>query len=273
MKNQRRLAMGVEYDGTLYNGWQYQPHAPSVQQCLNVAISAVADETTSCIGSGRTDTGVHAGGQVAHFDSPAERSPRAWLLGINSNLPDDINILWIKEVDPEFHARYSALKRIYRYSILNRPVRSALARHRAWWVRRPLDEQAMHAAAQALLGEQDFSAFRAASCQSNSPMRNVHTIGVKRHGDLVILEIVANAFLHHMVRNIAGALLAVGDRRKPVEWIAELMDGRDRRLGAETGPASGLYLAEVEYPALFNLPSTPFGPTLIGMNSDSQSSA
>jgi len=253
MKNQRRLAMGVEYDGTHYNGWQYQPHAPSVQQCLNVAISAVADETTSCIGSGRTDTGVHAGGQVAHFDTRAERSPRAWLLGINTNLPDDINILWIKEVDPEFHARYSALKRLYRYSILNRPVRSALARHRAWWVRRPLDEQAMAAATGCMLGTHDFSSFRAAGCQSHSPVRNMMSIEVTRRRDWIVVHCEANAFLHHMVRNILGSLVDIGLGERPVEWMGELLAARDRKLAGITAPAAGLVLTRIEFPVHFGL--------------------
>jgi len=253
MENQRRLAMGVEYDGTNYNGWQYQPHAPSVQERLNTAISAVADETISCIGSGRTDTGVHASGQVVHFDTRARRSPRAWLLGINSNLPDDINILWNKELDPEFHARYSARKRVYEYSILNRPVRSALARHRAWWVRRPLDELAMTAAAGSLLGTHDFSSFRAAGCQSHSPVRNVMGIEVTRKGDWIVVKCTANAFLHHMVRNILGSLVEIGLGEQPVEWMRELLAARDRKLAGITAPAAGLILTRIEYPVHFGL--------------------
>jgi len=253
MKNQRRLAMGVEYDGTLYNGWQYQPHAPSVQERLNIAISAVADETIACIGSGRTDTGVHASGQVLHFDTHAERSPRAWLLGINSNLPDDINILWVKEVDPEFHARYSARKRVYDYTILNRPVRSALARHRAWWVRRPLDVRAMSAAAGCLLGTHDFSSFRAAGCQSHSPERNVMDIQLIRRRDWIVVHCEANAFLHHMVRNILGSLVEIGLGERPVEWMRELLAARDRKLAGITAPAAGLVLTRIEFPVHFGL--------------------
>lgn len=253
MENQRRLAMGVEYDGTHYSGWQYQPHAPSIQGQLNVAISAVADEFVNCIGSGRTDTGVHAHGQVVHFDSRAERSPRAWLLGINSHLPDDINILWVKEIDSEFHARYSAVKRAYRYSILCRPVRSALARHRAWWVRQPLDETAMAAGARCLLGLHDFSSFRAAGCQSHSPVRNLLHIDIIRKRDWIFVDCAANAFLHHMVRNILGSLVEIGRGDRPVEWLQEVLESRDRKLAGITAPAEGLVLTRIQYPAHFGL--------------------
>jgi len=253
MENQRRLAMGVEYDGTHYHGWQYQPHAPSVQERLNIAISAVADETINCIGSGRTDTGVHARGQVVHFDARAERPPRSWLLGINSNLPDDINILWIKEIDSKFHARYSALKRTYQYSILNRPVRSALARHRAWWVRQPLDATAMAVAARCLLGSHDFTSFRAAGCQSHSPVRNMLFIDVKRRRDWIVVDCEANAFLHHMVRNILGSLVDIGLGERPVEWMQALLEARDRKLAGITAPAAGLVLTRIQYPEHFGL--------------------
>ncbi len=253
MENQRRIAMGVEYDGTHYNGWQYQPHAPSIQERLNNAISAVADEIVSCIGSGRTDTGVHARAQVVHFDTRAERSSRGWLLGINSNLPDDINILWIKEVDAEFHARYSAIKRAYRYSIINRPVRSALERHRAWWVRQPLDVKAMATGARHLLGTHDFSSFRAAGCQSHSPVRNMMHIEVTRRRDWIVVDCEANAFLHHMVRNILGSLVEIGRGERPVEWMRELLEARDRKLAGITAPAEGLVLDRIQYPAQFGL--------------------
>jgi tRNA pseudouridine38-40 synthase len=253
MKNQRRLAMGIEYDGSRYNGWQYQPHAPSVQEQLNIAISSVADQSITCTGSGRTDTGVHARGQVAHFDTQAERSSRAWLLGINSNLPDDINLLWIKEVDAEFHARYSAVKRIYRYSILNRPVRSALARQRAWWIRQPLDVTAMAAAARCLLGQHDFSSFRASGCQSHSPVRNMLHIDVTLKRDWLFIDCEANAFLHHMVRNIVGSLVDIGRGDQPVEWLHALLEARDRKLAGITAPATGLVLSWIQFPAHFGI--------------------
>lgn len=253
MENQLRLAMGVEYDGTRYNGWQYQPHAPSVQGCLNVAISTVADETIGCIGSGRTDTGVHARAQVVHFDTRAERTSRSWLLGINSNLPDDINILWIKEIGDKFHARYSATKRIYRYSILNRPVRSALARNRAWWFRQPLDAAAMAEAAGCLLGTHDFSSFRASGCQSHSPVRNVMRVAVTRRKDWIFVDCEANSFLHHMVRNIVGSLVEIGCGDRPVEWMSQLLGARDRKLAGITAPATGLMLTRIEYPGHFGI--------------------
>ncbi|MAF83018.1 MAG: tRNA pseudouridine(38-40) synthase TruA [Gammaproteobacteria bacterium] len=253
MENQRRLAMGVEYDGTLYHGWQYQPHAASIQECLNAAISVVADEATTCIGSGRTDTGVHAVGQVVHFETRAERSPRSWLLGINSNLPDDINVNWVKGVDAEFHARYSAIKRAYRYTILNRPVRSALARNRAWWVRQPLDESAMAVSVECLLGLHDFSSFRAAGCQSHSPLRDMIRIDVMRKRDWIFVDCEANAFLHHMVRNILGSLVEIGRGERPVEWLQTLLAARDRKLAGITAPAAGLVLTQIQYPVYFGL--------------------
>ncbi len=253
MENQRRWVMGVEYDGTHYNGWQYQPHAPSVQESLNSAISAVADESIACVGSGRTDTGVHARAQVVHFDTQAERSERDWLLGINSNLPDDINILWIKEIEAEFHARYSAVKRSYRYSILNRPVRSALALHRSWWFRRPLDAVAMAAAARCLIGQHDFSAFRAAGCQSHSPIRDMQRVAVTRRHNWVFIDCEANAFLHHMVRNIVGSLVEIGCGDRPVEWMHELLQARDRKLAGITAPPAGLVLMRIQYPKCFRL--------------------
>ena len=206
---------------------------------------------------------MHAFAQIVHFDAPAPRSCKAWVLGGNARLRSDIRIHWAVAVDGRFHARYSAQSRCYRYVIANTAVAPALLRHQVAWHRRPLDASAMDRAAQALLGERDFSAFRAASCQSVSTMRNVVAIGVRRRGDLVVLEIEANAFLHHMVRNIAGALLAVGDGRRPGEWIGQLLDGGDRTQGADTAPAGGLYLAAVDYPAHFGLPVTPFGPPLI----------
>ena len=261
-----RIVCRIEYDGHSYSGWQSQPHpgVVTVQDELEAALTDIAATPVRVHCAGRTDTGVHAFSQIIHFDAPVPRSCKAWVMGGNASLPEDIRIHWAMPVDGTFHARFSAQARCYRYVIANTPIRSALLRRQVTWYRRPLDEQAMDAAAQTLLGEQDFSAFQAASCQSSTPMRNVRSIRVERRGDLVVLEIVANAFLHHMVRNITGALLAVGDGRKSISWIKELMDGRDRTAGAETAPASGLYLAVVEYPAQFGLPTTPFGPLLIG---------
>jgi tRNA pseudouridine38-40 synthase len=263
-----RLACRIEYDGSRYNGWQSQPHAGvvTVQDQLERALTEIASAPVRVHCAGRTDTGVHAFSQIIHFDAPVTRSCKAWVVGGNANLPRDIRIHWATPVDRGFHARFSAVARCYRYVIANTPIQSALLLRQTTWHRRQLDELAMHTAALTLLGEQDFSAFRAASCQSSTPMRNVHSVSVKRCGDLVILEIVANAFLHHMVRNVAGVLLAVGDNRKPVGWVAQLLAGRDRSAGAETAPPTGLYLVDVEYPANFQLPPTPFGPMLLGTN-------
>ncbi|MDG2048051.1 MAG: tRNA pseudouridine(38-40) synthase TruA [Halioglobus sp.] len=261
-----RVACRVEYDGSAYNGWQLQPHegVVTVQEKLELALSQIAAQPVRVHCAGRTDTGVHAFSQIIHFDAPVARSCKAWVVGGNANLPRDIRIHWSVPVTDDFHARFSAESRCYRYVIANTPIRSALLLNQVTWHRRQLDQLAMHTAAQTLLGERDFSAFRAASCQSASPMRNVEHIDVQRRGDLLIIEIVANAFLHHMVRNIAGALLAVGDGRKSVDWIVRLMAGRDRSLGVETAPASGLYLADVQYPNHRTLPRTPYGPMLLG---------
>lgn len=263
-----RVACRIEYDGSEYNGWQSQPHegVVTVQDKLESALSGIAATSIRVHCAGRTDTGVHAFSQVIHFNTPVARSPKAWVMGGNASLPGDIRIHWAIPVNETFHARFSAEYRCYRYVIANTQIQPALLRRQVTWHRRPLNDKAMHGEAQALLGEQDFSAFRAASCQSPTAMRNVHSLEVKRRGELVVIEIVANAFLHHMVRNIAGALMAVGDGRRPVNWISQLLVGRDRTLGAETAPGSGLYLVDTGYPAHFGLPSTPYGPTLLGMH-------
>jgi tRNA pseudouridine38-40 synthase len=255
----------VEYNGRNYHGWQAQPHlqVATVQEQLEQALASVAGSAVRVHCAGRTDTGVHGFSQVAHFDAPVVRSSKAWVLGGNANLPYDIRLHWAVPVVQDFHARFSALSRRYRYVIANTPVRQALLHGLVTWQRRPLDAQRMHLAAQSLVGERDFSAFRAAACQSRTPMRNVHCIEVLRFGELLVVDIKANAFLHHMVRNIVGSLMAVGDGRKSVHWIAELMASRERKLAAETAPADGLYLVDVEYPGHFGLPDTPSGPQLL----------
>jgi tRNA pseudouridine38-40 synthase len=214
--------------------------------------------------AGRTDTGVHGFGQIVHFEAPTPRSAKSWVMGTNANLPSDIRVHWAKQVPDDFHARFTAQSRRYRYLIANAPVRPAIMAGQLSWCRFVLDAQLMHDEAQVLLGEQDFSAFRAAACQSNSPMRNVQSVSVSRRGALVVIEIQANAFLHHMVRNIAGSLMAVGSGRKPAGWIAQLLAGRDRTLAADTAAPDGLYLVDVEYPAEFELPATPDGPLILG---------
>ncbi|MES1944277.1 tRNA pseudouridine synthase A [Salinisphaera sp. PC39] len=255
-----RIAACVEYDGTAYNGWQRQPHAPSVQARVESALSRVADHPVAVVCGGRTDAGVHALGQVVHFDSQARRPDHAWVFGANSNLPSDISLRWARPVPPDFHARYTAVAREYRYLILDHPARSALLGRRAAHSRHRLDAAAMHEAAQALLGERDFSAFRAAGCQSNTPMRRVERVRVRRSGDLVIMDIRANAFVHHMVRNIAGSLMVVGRGLQPSAWIAELQASRDRRLGGATAPAHGLYFRHIEYPPAYDLPEDTAPP-------------
>lgn len=251
-----RVALGIEYDGSGFRGWQaQQPGVRTVQNCLEKAIGKVADHPVRVSCAGRTDAAVHATAQVAHFDTEAERSDRAWVFGTNANLPPDVSVLWAQPVPNTFHARFSALARRYRYLILNRPVRPALYRQQASWFYRPLEVERMHAAARCLLGEHDFSSFRAAECQAKTPRRTVYALELERHGGWVVLEIEANAFLHHMVRNVAGVLMAIGSGEQPIEWAQEVLEARDRRLGGVTAPPQGLYLIAVRYPDEYQLPS------------------
>jgi tRNA pseudouridine38-40 synthase len=249
-----RIALGIEYDGTDFLGWQRLSHGNTVQAAVESALSFVADAMIDVTCAGRTDAGVHARCQVVHFDTNAQRTERNWVLGANSRLPRSVAVRWARGVGEAFHARYSAIARRYRYLILNRPVRAALDARYVAWERVPLDAQAMHAAAQALVGEHDFSAFRTVACQANSPMRNVHAIDVARSGDEVAIEIQANAFLHHMVRNIVGSLLPIGRGERAEAWLGELLRGRDRRVAGPTAPASGLTFLAPRYPAEWNLP-------------------
>ncbi len=250
-----RLAVGIEYDGSAYQGWQRQAIGTGIQEALEAAIGAVAGHALSVQGAGRTDAGVHASGQVAHFDSDSRRSLRSWLLGANSNLPPDINLTWVHAVPQDFHARFSATRRHYRYVILNRFTRSALSRQRAWWVHPVLDDSRMHSAAQQLVGEHDFSAFRAAGCQAKSPVRQVHRLAVQRDGDFVTIDIVANAFLQRMVRNVAGTLVAVGLGDQSLDWPAEILARRDRAQAGAAAPPQGLTLIQVSYPTGFGIPA------------------
>ena len=249
-----RVALCIEYDGTDFFGWQRLAHGPSVQAEVESALAFVADHSVEVTCAGRTDAGVHARCQVVHFDTRAERDPRAWELGATTRLPRAIAVLWAQVMPDEFHARFSARARRYRYAILNRAIRPALDARFLSWERVPLDAEAMHAAAQVLLGEQDFSSFRAVSCQARHARRNVTAISVRRDGERVIVEIEANAFLHHMVRNIVGSLLEVGRGERPIDWIAELLAARDREIAGVTAMPQGLTFLGPRYPAEWRLP-------------------
>ncbi len=255
-----RWAACIEYDGTAYHGWQSQPHAASVQDTLETALSRVADRPIRVVCSGRTDTGVHAQGQIVHFDTDADRRARSWLLGTNRYLPDDIAPQWFVPVPETFHARFQATARSYRYWLTDREAPSALWRNRAWHVHHRLDHEAMAAGAVHLLGRDDFSAFRAAGCQAKSPVRDVQQISVIREGDWLRLDIRANAFLHHMVRNIVGTLAVIGRGEADPGWTARLLAGRDRRRAGMTAPAAGLSLRHVSYPPDTDLPGPAVGP-------------
>jgi tRNA pseudouridine38-40 synthase len=257
-----KFAVGIEYTGTAYCGWQRQRHAPSIQQHIEEAITYVADHEVQLVCAGRTDAGVHALEQVAHFESNAQRHQRAWILGSNCRLPRDIRIKWVVTVNDSFHARFSARARSYRYIILNSEVASALFHDKTCWEFRTLDHELMHEAAQVLLGEHDFSTFRAVGCQAKSSTRCVHSIEVSRQGDLIFLDIKANAFLYHMVRNIAGSLMAVGKGEKSLEWFSGVFSGRDRSLADVTAAASGLYFLRAFYPDQIILPIDTKKPVL-----------
>lgn len=249
-----RIAMGIEYDGTAFQGWQRLGDTPSLQAAVESALSYVADAPIHVMCSGRTDSGVHAACQVIHFDPPVERSLRGWVLGANTRLPHDVAVLWAQPMSPDFHARYSARARRYRYRILNRPIRAALGRQHLAWERLPLDAGAMHRAAQHLVGEHDFNAFRTVHCQAAHARRYLTEIRVDRAGDVVSVEVEANAFLHHMVRNIVGSLILVGRGERPEAWIVDVLAGRDRTLAGPTAPSGGLTFLGPKYPRQWALP-------------------
>jgi tRNA pseudouridine38-40 synthase len=252
-----RIALGIEYDGRPYCGWQYQDHSPSVQATLEQALSSVAAQPIRVICAGRTDTGVHAAEQIVHFDTDVARDEKAWIRGTNVNLPKSISVLWARNVSDTFHARFSAVRRRYRYVIFNRDIRPAFLAGRVAFEYRPLNEARMQEAAQYLLGEHDFNAYRAAACQAKSPIRTVYRLDVARQDELLLIDIEANAFLHHMVRNIAGVLMTIGAGERAPQWAKQVLQGRDRSLGGVTGPPDGLYLMEVVYPEEFGLPRLP----------------
>ncbi len=249
----QKYVAGIQYDGFAYSGWQKQKHVLSVQQLLEQALSTIADEGITVYCSGRTDTGVHAKEQVIHFETNAQRKDYAWRMGCNSKLPDDIRVLWCHEIESGFHARFSAIARQYRYIIYNAKAESALLKNRVLWLPYSLNVDAMNIAAQDLLGENDFSSFRASGCQANTPFRNIHKITVFRQRDFVIIDITANAFLHHMVRNIVGSLLEVGRNRQAVNWMKNLLLYKDRNKAGVTAAASGLYFIKAVYPSQYVL--------------------
>lgn len=250
-----RIALGIEYDGSGFCGWQVQDGTRTVQGCVEQALARVADHALRVVCAGRTDTGVHALGQVVHFDTTAQRPLHAWVLGANANLPPDVSVRWAQPVATEFHARFTALRRHYRYVIYNHRVRPALGAGRVAWDYRPLEVAAMNEAAAFLIGEHDFSSYRAYACQAKTATRTVYRLEVVRRGDYVVLDIEANAFLHHMVRNIAGVLMAIGAGERPSAWSREVLALRDRKLGGVTAPPGGLYFMRVCYPETFGLPA------------------
>mgnify|MGYP000859179624 FL=1 len=252
-----RIALGIEYDGSKYYGWQRQNEVRSVQEKLEKALSQVANEPINVLCAGRTDAGVHGTGQVVHFETTAVRKDAAWTLGVNANLPGDIAVRWVKAVPDDFHARFSATARRYRYVIYNQRLRPAVLSQGVTHFYEPLDAERMQRAAQCLIGENDFTSFRAVQCQSRTPWRNVMHINVSRYGAYVVVDIKANAFVHHMVRNI------VGSGHQPESWIAELLAAKDRTLAAATAKAEGLYLVSVDYPDRFDLPKPPMGPLFL----------
>lgn len=249
-----RYALGIEYDGTEHFGWQRLGHGPSLQADVESALSFVADHPVGVTCAGRTDSGVHALCQVAHFDSDVVRDARAWTLGVNSRLPSTLAVRWAMPVADDFHARYKAVARRYRYRILDRAARPGLNRRFVAWERHRLDADRMHRAAQALVGEHDFSAFRSAACQAPHARRDLQRIAVRREGEEVVVSVQANAFLHHMVRNLVGSLLPIGRGERDESWMAELLEGRDRTVAGATAPAEGLLFVGPLYPRAFGLP-------------------
>jgi tRNA pseudouridine38-40 synthase len=249
-----RIAAIVEYDGSAFCGWQLQDDVRTAQGDIEHALSTVANEPIRVITAGRTDTGVHAAGQVIHFDTSALRSGRSWVRGANSNLADDVALVWADEVDPEFHARFAATGRHYQYVIFNRSVRPTFLQKHVTWEYRPLDIELMRIAAGYLIGTHDFSSYRTVHCQARDPVRDLRALDISRRGDYVLLHVYANAFLHHMVRNLAGVLMAIGAGEHEPEWAKEVLEARDRTRGGITAPADGLYLTAVEYPGHFKIP-------------------
>lgn len=256
----KRIALCICYDGSRYHGWQFQEEVSSVQQTVEHALSRVANQPVTVICAGRTDSGVHATSQIVHFDTEADRTEHAWVFGANTNLPHDITVMWAQVVPLDFHARFSAVARTYRYVLCNQSMRPGILQKAVAWHYKTLDSERMHIAAQYLLGEHDFSAFRGSGCQANHAIRTVHYLDVMKRGRLVVIEVKANAFLLHMVRNIVGVLIAIGQGDREPIWANEVLHSRDRKLAGITSAPQGLYLVDVDYPSVFNLPKMPKGP-------------
>ncbi|WAI11960.1 MAG: tRNA pseudouridine(38-40) synthase TruA [Buchnera aphidicola (Macrosiphum albifrons)] len=258
LNNIKKFALGVEYDGSLYHGWQRQKNVPSIQEEIERALSIIANHKINVICAGRTDAGVHSVGQVIHFNTTAVRKKSSWSIGVNSYLSKNISIVWVKEVPGNFHARYSAITRSYRYIIYNCSLRSAIFQTKLNHIYRELNVKKMYSESQFLLGEHDFTSFRALGCQSYSPYRKITKLNVFRFNNWVVIDITANSFLHHMVRNIVGSLIEIGISKKKEYWIQELLKKKDRNYAGATAPAKGLYLVYVEYPLHFNLPKSVY---------------
>lgn len=259
-----RIALGVEYQGGAYKGWQRQAEVPSVQKHVEDALANILQHEVKITCAGRTDAGVSATGQVVHFDTAAVRPLKAYERGVNTLMPPDIAITWAKPTSDDFHARFSAVARRYRYLIYNAPLRPGILQSGLTHCYQPLDAELMHLAAQCVVGEHDFTSFRASLCQAKSPVRTVKNISVVRQGRYVIVDIQANAFLHHMVRNIVGSLMIIGQRLEPIEWMAHILQQRDRKQAGAMAKPNGLYLVKVIYPDVFELPEIPIGPMFLG---------
>jgi tRNA pseudouridine38-40 synthase len=256
----KRIALCIAYDGSRYHGWQFQEEVSSVQQAVEYALSRVANQPVTVICAGRTDAGVHATSQIVHFDTEADRTDHAWVFGANTNLPHDISVMWAQVVPSDFHARFSATSRTYRYVLCNQAMRPGILQKAVAWHYKELNAERMHAAAQYLLGEHDFSAFRGSGCQASHAVRTIHYLNVTKRGRLLVIEVNANAFLLHMVRNIVGVLVAIGQGDQEPEWANAVLRSKDRKLAGMTNAPQGLYLVDVAYPGHFNLPKTPKGP-------------
>lgn len=263
-----RIVLGIQYNGSKYHGWQSQPGMPTIQAQLEQALSKVADHNIALTCAGRTDSGVHATGQVVHFDTYSKRDAQAWIMGTNSQLAKNIRVLWAKSVDCSFHARYSAMQRRYLYLIYNRSVSSALLADQITWHPYSLDQEKMKFACEIFLGEHDFSSFRASSCKAQSPIRRINHIDIRSNGELIVIDVAANAFLQHMVRNIVGVLLAVGRGKLRVQEVITLLTEKNRQLGEVTAPPQGLYLIYAQYPNRFRLNNRPLPPLNIKLNTN-----